>query len=70
METNRDQLAQGAPFDLRRHGADVRGEAQPDDNDPGEATEVLLYVATLLGLVLVVAVVVAVWFGLRALRHW
>jgi hypothetical protein len=50
--------------------SDVAGPAQPDDYDPGEVTEMLLYGAAFLGLLLVVAVGAAVVFGLRALRHW
>jgi hypothetical protein len=61
VEADRDQLARSAPFDVR---------AQPDDSDPGEVTEVLLYAAAFLGLLLVVAVGAAVVFGLHALRHW
>jgi hypothetical protein len=48
----------------------VTEEAQSDDVDSDEVTQVLLYAAVFLGVVLVVAVGAAVVFGLRALRHW
>jgi hypothetical protein len=83
MVANRDQLARGAPSQLRRpHGirqvdsahaqdsGDVAAEAQSDDIDSGEVTEVMLYAAVFLGFLLAAAVAAAVVFGLRALRHW
>jgi hypothetical protein len=48
----------------------VSDVARPDDIDPGEVTEALLYAAVFLGLLLLVAVGAAVIFGLRALQHW
>jgi hypothetical protein len=54
------------------HPADSRGgtkEAQSDDIDPDEVTEVFLYAAVFLGFLLLVAVGAAVVFALGALRH-
>jgi hypothetical protein len=74
MESNSDQLARSASFDLRHadHAADSAGgtkEAQSDDIDSDEVTEVLFYAAVLLGSLLLAAVAAAVVFGLRALGH-
>ena len=52
------------------HGAVTPAQAQSDDIESDEVTEVLLYAALFLGFVLVVAVGAAVVLGLRALRPW
>jgi hypothetical protein len=55
------------------HSSDSMGvtkEAQSDDIDPDEVTEVFLYAAVFLCFLLVVAVGAAVVFALSALRHW
>jgi hypothetical protein len=48
----------------------VTEEAPSGQIDSDEVTEVLLYAAIFLGVLLAVAVGAAVVFGLRALRHW
>jgi hypothetical protein len=48
----------------------VTAEVQSDDIDSDEVTEVMLYAAVFLGVLLAIAVAAAVVFGLRALRHW
>jgi hypothetical protein len=55
------------------HASDNVGiteEGQSDDIDPHDVTEVFLYAAVFLGLLLVVAVGATVVLALRTLRHW
>ena len=53
-----------------RHSVAVTEQNEASDIESDEVTEVLLYVAAFLGLLLVIAVAAAIACGLRALRHW